>query len=320
MKPNTHTKRMSTALALAAGALMLVPASGMAADSFGSRLKNAPANSAECDTPPCTFVSYIHPSDPNGDPYSGGSPVDGVITKYKVRATPYFIGSPVRVTPRVAGITRLSPDAATASATATGQQATLTANGEIEEHATRLPVSRGQHLALDTVNAAVTYNSSGDKFTYVWQPALVQGQAPRQSTYPSGTGELLIQASVVEPDRDRDGFGDETQDKCPSQAATSGECDRTAPRVGSMKLAKRKLSFRLSEAGRVQLTVQKRRKVGKRMRYVQVKRTTLAAKQGANSLSFRKKLGKGRYRVTAMATDSNANKSRTYAKKFRFKK
>ena len=53
----------------------------------------------------------------------------------------------------------------------------------------------------------------------------------------------------------------------------------TAPprAMGSMKLSKGKLSFRLSEAGRVQVTVQKRRKVGKRMRYVQVKRTTMPA-------------------------------------------
>ena len=315
MKISSHTKRMSTALALAAGALMLVPASGMAADSFGSRLLNEPANANECPGV-CTIVSYIHPSDPNGDPYSGGSPVDGVITKYRVRAKPYVAADPVLATPRVADITRQNPDMATARATASGQQVTLTANGEIEEHATRLPVSRGQHLALDGRNAQLTYNASGDKFSFVFDAPM---RGSEQRTSYQTRGELLVQASV-EPDRDRDGFGDETQDKCPSQAATSGECDRTAPRVGSMKLAKRKLSFRLSEAGRVQLTVQKRRKVGKRMRYVQVKRTTLAAKQGANSLSFRKKLGKGRYRVTAMATDSNANKSRTYAKKFRFKK
>lgn len=316
-KPSIHRK--STALALAAGTLLIMPASGMAADSFGSRLLNEPANSAECDTPPCTYVSYIHPSDPNGDPYSGGSPVDGVITKFKVRAKPYFNGSPVRVTPRVADITRQNPDSASASAKASGQQVTLTANAEIEEHATRVSVSRGQHLALDTVNAQVTYNASGDKFTYVWTPSLVDGQPARTSTYPSGTGELLVQASV-EADRDRDGFGDETQDKCPSQPSTSGECDRTAPKVGSMKLRKGKLSFRLSEAGRVQVTVQKRRKVGKRMRYVQVKRSSLSGKQGANSLSFRKKLGKGRYRVTAVATDRNGNKSGSYVKKFRFKR
>ena len=70
MTRTTHIKRMSTALALTAGALLALPASGMAADSFGSRLLNEPANAAECDTPPCTYVSYIHPSDPNGDPYS----------------------------------------------------------------------------------------------------------------------------------------------------------------------------------------------------------------------------------------------------------
>lgn len=315
MTSSAHTRRLTTALALTAGALLALPASGMAADSFGSRLLNEPANAAECDTPPCTFVSYIHPSDPNGDPYAGGSPVDGVITKYKVRAKPYFNGSPVRVTPRVADIMRQSPDQASARSTGTGQQVTLTANGQIEEHPTRIPVARGQHLALDTVNAQVTYNAGGDKFTYVWQPALVDGQAARQSTYYSGTGELLVQASV-EPDRDRDGFGDETQDKCPSQAGTSGECDRTAPRMAALKMSKGRLSFRLSEAGRVQVTVQKRRKG----RWVRAKRTALAGKQGANGVRFAKKLGNGRYRVTAVATDGNANKSRAYAKRFRFKK
>jgi hypothetical protein len=305
---------MNTALALAAGALLVLPASGMASDSFGSRLKNAPANASECPAT-CSLVSYIHPSDPNGDPYSGGSPVDGVITKFRVRAEAYTPGSPVRVSPRVADITRQSPDSATASAFAAGPQVTLTANGEIEEHATRVPVKRGQHLALDGENAQLTYNSSGSKFTYVFTPPLTQGQR----TSNQATGELLV-AATVEADRDRDGFGDETQDKCPSQASTSGECDRTAPKVGSMKLRKGKLSFRLSEAGRVNVTVQKRRKVGKRMRYVQVKRTSLSAKQGANSLSFRRKLAKGRYRVTAVATDRNGNKSGSYAKKFRFKK
>lgn len=319
MSRTPHTHRMNTALALAAGALLVLPASGMASDSFGSRLKNAPANASECPAT-CSLVSYIHPSDPNGDPYSGGSPVDGVITKFRVRAEAYTPGSPVRVSPRVADITRQNPDSATASAFAAGPQVTLTANGEIEEHATRVSVSRGQHLALDGQNAQLTYNASGSKFTSVFTPPLTQGQR----TSNQATGELLVQATV-EADRDRDGFGDETQDKCPSQAGTSGECtqnpaDRTAPKVGAMKLGKGKLSFRLSEASRVRVTVQKRRKVGKRMRYVQVKRTSLSGKQGANSLRFRKKLGKGRYRVTAVATDRNGNKSGTYAKKFRFKK
>lgn len=313
MNRTPHIK--TTALALAAGTLLALPASSMAADSFGSRLLNEPANSAECDSPPCTFVSYIHPSAPNGDPYSGGSPVDGVITSYQVRAKPYFTNSPVRVTPRVADITRQSTNQATARATGTGQQTTLAATGAIEQRPTRISVARGQHLALDTVNAAVTYNASGDKFTWVFTPSL--GSAQRASAMP--TGELLVRASV-EADRDRDGFGDETQDKCPSQASTAGECDRTAPRMAALKLRKGKLSYRLSEAGRVQVTVSKRRKVGRRMRYVPVKRASLSGRKGANSLSFRRKLGKGRYRVTAVASDANGNKSGTYAKRFRFKR
>ena len=231
MKLSAPTHRIPTALAIAAGALLAAPAAGMASDTFGSRLLNEPANSSECPSSPCTLVSYIHPSAPNGDPYSGGAPSDGVITKFRVRAKAYTPGQPVSATLRVANISRQSPDQATASGLGSGQPTTLVANGQIEEHATRVPVKKGNHLALDASNAQLTYNASGSKFTYVFSPLL--GQSPRTSNQP--TGELLVQATV-EPDRDHDGFGDETQDKCPSQASTAGQCDHTAPRVGSIKL------------------------------------------------------------------------------------
>ena len=39
MTRSTHLRRMSTALALTAGALLALPASGMAADSVGSRAR-----------------------------------------------------------------------------------------------------------------------------------------------------------------------------------------------------------------------------------------------------------------------------------------
>ena len=53
-------------------------------------------------------MSFIHPSDPDGDPYSGGSPVDGVITKFRVRAFGEG-GVATRVTLRVANISRPNP-------------------------------------------------------------------------------------------------------------------------------------------------------------------------------------------------------------------
>jgi hypothetical protein len=310
MKLSSPTHRIPTALAIAAGALLAAPAAGMASDTFGSRLLNEPANSSECPSSPCTLVSYIHPSNPNGDPYSGGAPSDGVITKFRVRAKPYTAGQPVSATLRVADISRQNPDQATASGLGSGQPVTLVANGEIEEHSTRVPVKKGNHLALDASNAQLTYNASGSKFTYVFSPLL--GQSPRTSNQP--TGELLVQATV-EPDRDHDGFGDETQDKCPSQASTAGECDHSAPRVGSIKLGSHRLRYRLSEAGKVKGSVQKRR----HGHWSTVKSIRANGAKGANRVSFHKALKAGRYRVRISATDANGNHSRTYAKRFRIR-
>jgi hypothetical protein len=60
-------------------------------------------------------------------------------------------------------------------------------------------------------------------------PPLVEGQGPRgASSHP--TGELLVRA-VMEPNADGDGFGDETQDSCPTERTNQGACDTTGPRV-----------------------------------------------------------------------------------------
>lgn len=71
------------------------------------------------------------------------------------------------------------------------------------------------------------------------------GMAADLTVYPPGFGEPPVGASVdfsssdatvrlnasavVEPDADGDGFGDETQDACPGNAATQQPCDTTAP-------------------------------------------------------------------------------------------
>jgi hypothetical protein len=45
--------------------------------------------------------------------------------------------------------------------------------------------------------------------------------------------ETLVNISVVlEPDADHDGFGDETQDQCPTNATTQGPCPTVAPPAG----------------------------------------------------------------------------------------
>jgi hypothetical protein len=45
----------------------------------------------------------------------------------------------------------------------------------------------------------------------------------RDGDHIAGGVEFLVNADV-EPDADRDGFGDETQDQCPTNASTQGSC------------------------------------------------------------------------------------------------
>jgi hypothetical protein len=278
----------------ACAALWIVPATGHAATNFGSRLNHEPANASQCINlgPPCTQVSFIHPIDPNGDPYSGGAPVDGVITKFRIRAFgPGDPTTPATVTFRIADIRLTNPpnnDSALATAAGTGPTVTLPGGASssddtpIREYPGRVPVKKGQHLALDGTNVWATVNNSGDKFTYVYRPPLEDGAGFRGSN--DTAGELLV-AATIEPDSDHDGFGDETQDKCPTEANGGAACsspDVTDPslRFGFSRAAfpaqgsgpsllgrtfGTRITYRLSETATVTFKVQRALK-GRRIR------------------------------------------------------
>ena len=338
-------RRLTTAsLAVAAARPVFVPVSH-ASVTFGSRLNHDPANSGECQalTTPCTLASFIVPTDPNGDPFSGGAPTDGVITKFRIRGFGGN-GAPASVTFRLADLTVDPNNNSSALATAAGTGPTVTIPADtgggdtpILEFPGRVPVKKGDHLAIDGTNVNATYNSSGDKFGYLFAPPLVAGQGARGST--SVTGELLVQA-VIEPDADHDGFGDETQDQCPTQATTQGPCDKTAPTASGLSVSGGKIAYRLSEASTVSVALQKattgRRVARKCVRPTRKNRarprcTRFVAlrsglsgpgKAGANSLTLPRfhgrKLGAGLYRLTITAKDAAGNTS-TSTKSFRIK-
>jgi hypothetical protein len=325
--------RLTIAAITALGGLLLLPSAGQAATNFGSRLNHDPANSGECEAfgGTCTIASRIHPSDPNGDPYSGGAPVDGVITKFRIRA--YIIEEPQQVTFRLAQVTLPDPNDesnALATAVGTGPTVTLAVNEElieapIQEFPGRLPVKKGQYLAIDAGKfVQATVNDSGQKFSYVYSPPLVDGSGARGSN--EATGELLV-AATIEPDADGDGFGDETQDQCPSQKTTQGPCDLTPPGVTGFKVSGGKAHYKLSEAATVKLQLEKKakgRKVGgkcvkqtkgnKKKKACPLFRKIGArfngpGKQGPNQVTLPngKKLKPGKYRLTMTATDAAGN-------------
>jgi RTX calcium-binding nonapeptide repeat (4 copies) len=88
---------------------------------------------------------------------------------------------------------------------------------------TRLPISAGDHIGVDlTASSRVGFRDRGGAEVAVFFPPLGVGER-RASDFVLDDFEVLVNADV-EPDADRDGFGDETQDQCSTDPTTQGLC------------------------------------------------------------------------------------------------
>lgn len=310
------TKRFGFLLAVVVAVLAL-PASASAAQTFGSLLKNSPAPGPDpcVDTVPgpCTLVGYINPNDA-GDPVTSPAPASGVIVRFRIRSA-----GAESVTFRLATVTKQG-DTYLAQAVATGPTVTLQGTGEIEDFPARLGVSQGNHVALDAPSTRMVYNQGGNEYTPLYAPPLVEGQGQRgQNGEP--TGELLVQA-VMEPDADGDGFGDETQDACPTQGTTQGACDTTGPAVTRIRVRGRRIGYRLSEDTALTFRLQRARTTRPGYRTLRG-RFTDDGEAGPNTRRIPRRLGgrrlrlkPGRYRLVVTARDDAGNETRV-RKRFR---
>lgn len=246
---------LAVSAAAAFGALAL-PATGQAAVTFGSKLDHqAETGGGQAECPPaqspCTRVAWLYPKQ---DPQVQGSPADGIVVKFRLRSE-----TTNAVTFRLARITE-TQNGATATGAGTGPTVPLKGDNSIEEFDARVPVKAGDHLALDGSVISAQYANDGGKRHYVFGPTLVDN-GPNQASADNSGKELLVQA-VVEPDADHDGFGDETQDKCPSQPTTAGTCDNGAPILNGVAFAPG--SFRAAKTG---LALASRAPIGARVFY-----------------------------------------------------
>lgn len=94
---------------------------------------------------------------------------------------------------------------------------------------TRIPVQTGDHLGLFGSSSIGTLYCAEEPETE--NPGNVMGffsgnpSPGSTATLLGAESELLVPAAaVIEPDADNDGFGDETQDKCPQSAAFQIPC------------------------------------------------------------------------------------------------
>ena len=161
----SKSSRRLTALALSAvaAALLLLPAAGQAATIFGSQLKNDPTETSCEAVGPCTIVARIHSAPPEGDPYSGGAPVSGVITSFRTNA--FAFEAPGQITFRVANLTLPDPmnlENALATAAGTGPTITLQPTEEPEPPITevtgRVPVTGSAARRRHHQSIGIIYN------------------------------------------------------------------------------------------------------------------------------------------------------------------
>lgn len=214
--------RLAVLLTIAVAALA-APAQG--AVTFGSDLTRQPLNGYGCwlgGTFAQTDFSLR----------SAAAPQDGVVVRWRMRA-----GSggeaPLRVVRKLADGTYFG--------VATSAPGVIDTEGydwadRTRTYPTRLPIRRGDFLGIDVpvggkivtafgrLDAQVMWTGVPGSELRSWDPRLGDGEAraPGQAVncFDGGSGadlELLVNADI-EDDADRDGYGDETQDRCPADA------------------------------------------------------------------------------------------------------
>ncbi len=75
------------------------------------------------------------------------------------------------------------------------------------------------------------------------------GGPPAPATHGQFLSQRVPVEAVLEADADKDGFGDETQDQCPSDATTQGPCpvpDTVITKHPKTKTTKKTVTFRFS--------------------------------------------------------------------------
>lgn len=146
--------------------------------------------------------------------------IDGVIVSWRVRTGSSSINHKVRLRV-VRGYTGAGG----------GKIEVLPKAEGVYTYDARVPVKAKDQIALDTLEVpellgVPVLRVVSSAVIFAWNPLLGEGE----NRPPSGTSaelELLINATI-EPDADGDGFGDETQDKCPGVANGGADC----PSVG----------------------------------------------------------------------------------------
>lgn len=208
-----------------------------------------------------TFFNLAAP----GNPLPVAAPSAGVVTKLKVNSA---VAGAIQETIRVL---RLNP--ATKTTTGVGESSVTVAPG-LNVYDARLTVQQGDLLGASGVGeegALVYCEVPGEEALY---GATLGAGGPYAET--SGEARIAVSA-IVEADADGDGYGDETQDRCPQVAAVQVECPPVSLDAAAIA-QKGKVVVYVTAASTAPVTVAGTGKAGKTK--VKLKKVTKNAEAG----------------------------------------
>jgi uncharacterized repeat protein (TIGR01451 family) len=200
------------AAAAAVLGLALAPAGASAVTTIGSDLTRTPTYANTCSgnsSDTCTWSNITIPMRP------AQAPSSGVIVRWRVRGATDnagFASATLRVIHKTSnGPPALYQRTSDSSVGALPVGAVATSTFAVNPG---MPIGAGDQVGLEGQFAHWTIfavHTGGNSIR--WFPAL--GTTPTPSTFSNPDSEMTVNADV-EPDADRDGYGDETQDQCPN--------------------------------------------------------------------------------------------------------
>lgn len=221
--------------------LLPAPSASHGAVDFGDNLVGAATSDFFCGPQCSVWQVALHPANIAG---TLSSPMDGVVVRWAVKTEPVPPSTAMRpVHPRV-----IRPVGTLWQALGAGADVVPAAAGGFQEFPTRLPIGKGDHLGIEysTGTPGAVYMFANNVFGATLKlraPPFPQGGPPESND--SNINWRLLMRGTIEPDADGDGFGDETQDKCPTQAGANAgckpkKCKRKKKRKGKTAAAKKK--------------------------------------------------------------------------------
>jgi hypothetical protein len=149
------------------------------------------------------------------NPASVSIPQAGVITKWGVNVVPY----PGGISEKLKVMRPAGPNTFTAVAESTTQPI----GGGQNAFETRLPVQAGDRLGAYSAVAPI-YCAEASAPTDILGGVIGDTAIGSSATFTEVPEGQLALSATVEPDADGDGYGDESQDKCPGNAAVQTPC------------------------------------------------------------------------------------------------